>query len=41
VRVWAFLTSVGIEFFLPVALELSGKKVPSFFGIEIHYRSMD
>jgi hypothetical protein len=27
--------------FLPVASLLGGKKVSSFFGIEIHYRSMD
>jgi hypothetical protein len=27
--------------FLPVALVLGGKKVPSLFGIKIHYRSMN
>jgi hypothetical protein len=41
-RVWPYcFTSVETCVFLPVALLLGGKKVPSFFGIEIHYRSMN
>jgi hypothetical protein len=41
VRVWVFVELCLGLCFLPVALLLGGKNVPSLFGIEIHYRSMD